>query len=239
MFDDATKNKVGRWVAGDITISSEPGHALKRWREIFGMSQTALAENLGISPSVISDYEAGRRKSPGVATIKKIVDAFIGVDDKQGGRVTRAFAHMFGTQLPPDIVLDIREFEEPISGKILCKAINGEVVVNGKLLNQKLFGYTVIDSARAVVELSAEEFTRLYGLTTERALVFTGVTTGRSPMVAVKVRGITPGVVILHGKVKKVDKLGAKIAESLRVPLVVSQVPSVKGLLERLRKTAI
>ena len=238
-MENLTKDRVARWIAGDITLSAEPGNAIKRWRETFGMNQASLAEALEISPSVISDYEAGRRKSPGAATVKRIVEAFIKVDEQQGGKITRAFVHMFGTQLSPDIVLDIREFKEPIEGKALCKAVEGEVVVNKDLLHQKLFGYTVVDSYKAVLGLSADEFRRLYGLTTERALVFTGVTTGRSPMVAIKVMGITPGMVIFHGELKQVDPLGLKIAEILRVPLVVSKLPSVNDLLEGLRKCAI
>lgn len=238
-MEDPTKDRVAKWIAGDITLSGEPGSAIKRWRETFGVSQASLAKALGISPSVISDYEAGRRKSPGATTIKRIVEAFIKVDEQQGGKIARAFVHMFGTQLSPDIVLDIREFKEPIDGKVLCKAVEGEVVVNKDLLHQKLFGYTIVDSYKAVLGLSVDEFRRLYGLTTERALVFTGVTTGRSPMVAIKVMGITPGMVIFHGELKQVDPLGVKIAEILRVPLVVSKLPSVNDLLEGLRKCAI
>ena len=90
----------------------------------------------------------------------------------------------------------------------------------------------------AVLGLSADDFRRLYGLTTERVLVFTGVTTGRSPMVAVKVIGITPGMVLLHGGLKEVDPLAIKIAELLKVPLVVSRLPSVEALLEGLRNCA-
>jgi predicted transcriptional regulator len=39
----------------------------------FKISQTELADHLKLSPSVISDYESGRRKSPGIQTIKKII----------------------------------------------------------------------------------------------------------------------------------------------------------------------
>ncbi len=232
------RERIARWIAGDITISDDAGGALKRWRERFGMSQTSLAKVMHISPSVISDYEAGRRKSPGAATIKRVVDAFLKIDEQQGGDVSRTFAQVFGTQLPPDIVLEIREFDEPTDGKTICKAVGGNIVANKDLLSQKLFGYTIIDSYKAVLGLSADDFRRLYGLTTERALVFTGVTTGRSPMVAVKVIGITPGMVILHGELKRVDALGVKIAELLRVPLVISRLPSVGDLLEGLRKCA-
>ncbi len=232
------RERIARWIAGDITLSDDAGGALKRWRERFGMSQTSLAKVMHISPSVISDYEAGRRKSPGAATIKRVVDAFLKIDEQQGGDVSRTFAQVFGTQLPPDVVLEIREFDEPTDGKAICKAVGGNIVANKDLLSQKLFGYTIIDSYKAVLGLSADDFRRLYGLTTERALVFTGVTTGRSPMVAVKVIGITPGMVILHGELKRVDALGVKIAELLRVPLVISRLPSVGDLLEGLRKCA-
>ena len=237
-MEDPIKGRVARWIAGEIVLSSKPGNAIKRWRETFGMSQTSLAEALGISPSVISDYEAGRRKSPGASTVRRIVEALLKVDEQQGGKVAGAFTHMFGTRLPPDIVLDIREFKEPVSGKALCKALEGEVVANKDLLDRKLFGYTVVDSYKAVLGLSSDEFTRLYGLTTERALVFTGVTTGRSPMVAIKVIGITPGMVVLQGELKQVDPLGIKIAELLHLPLVWSKIFSTGELLEKLRACA-
>lgn len=232
------REKIAKWIAGDIALSDDTGGALKRWRERFGLNQTALAKVMRVSPSVISDYESGRRKSPGAATIKRVVDAFLKVDEEGGGDVCRTFSHVFGSELPPDVVLEIREFSEPVDGKVISKAVVGKVVANKELLNQKLFGYTVIDSYKAVVGLSSDDFRRLYGLTTERALVFTGVTTGRSPMVAVKVIGITPGMVILHGKLEEADALAVKIAELLKVPLVISRVPSVPKLLEGLRKCA-
>lgn len=237
MFDDSTKSRVARWVAGDIILSNDTSYALKRWREMFGMSQTALAKALKISPSVISDYEAGRRKSPGSVTIRRIVQTFIRADEQQKGRVIRAFTHMFGTQLPFDVVLETREFEGSIDGKSFCEAIKGEVVSNEDLLDRKIFGYTVIDSHQAILNLSASEFERLYGLTAERALIFTGVTMGRSPMVAIKVKGITPGLIVFHGKLKQVDPLGIKIAEILKVPLIVSRLPTVKDLMEKLHES--
>lgn len=239
MFEDSSKNQVARWIAGDISISGDPGQVLRRWRNKFEISQTDLAKSLDISPSVISDYESGRRKSPGVVTVRKIVESFLEIDEKRGGQVTRAFAHRFGTRLPPDIVLDIREFDNPISGKEFCEAIDVKVIANEELLTSNLFGYTVVDGRRAIVELSPDDFMKLYGLSTERALVFTEVSTGRSPLVAIKVRGITPGVVVLHGDIKKPDELGVKIAEDLRVPLVISEASSSEKLLEKLRSTTV
>ncbi|KXB02158.1 XRE family transcriptional regulator [candidate division MSBL1 archaeon SCGC-AAA261D19] len=238
MFESESKNRVAKLVAGDIALSSEPCRALKKWREKFEIDQTTLAEALEISPSVISDYESGRRKSPGVAMIRKIIKALLEVDEKEGRQVTETLAYRFGARLPPDIVLGMRELVDPLSGKELCEAVEGKAIANENLLNQKLLGYTVVNGPKAIIELSSNDFMGLYGLSTERALVFTRVTRGRSPLVAIKVRGITPGAIILHGKIKEPDELGLKIAEDLRVPLIISQVPTVEKLLEGLQNLA-
>lgn len=235
MFNDATKNRVARWIAGDISVSKDPGSSLKRWRNKFGIKQNTLAERLDISPSVISDYESGRRKSPGVGIIKKVVRTFIEIDEEKGGQVTRAFANRFGAHLPPEIVLGMEEFEKPINGKKLAEVVDGEILANEESLDRNLFGYTAIDSPKAVLELSTEDFMALYGLTTERALIFTKVSTGRSPLVAIKVRGITPGAVVLHGKIDEADRLGVRIAENLKVPLILSRTTKVDKLLENLQ----
>jgi len=60
-------------------------------------------------------------------------------------------------------------------------------------------GHTVIDSIEAITRLSSEEFYRLYGQSSNRALVFTNVTRGESPLVAMRVVNPTPNAVVLHG----------------------------------------
>ncbi|AFL95561.1 putative transcriptional regulator [Thermococcus cleftensis] len=229
------KEALAKRIAGEITLSSDPGKTMRKWREIFGISQTELAEYLGVSSSVISDYEGGRRKSPGASTIRKFVEALLEIDEKRGGNVIRAFSKTIGSELPTSAILDIREFALPITIKDLVNAIKGEVVANIHLLDRRIYGYTVVDSIRAILEMSSEEFLKLYGWTTERALIFTKVTTGRSPMIAVRVQGLKPAVVVLHG-VKKLDELAVKLAERERVPLVVSNVASETELITGLRR---
>ncbi len=59
-------------IAGEITISDNPGITIRKWREEFNISQMELSRFMNVSPSVISDYESGRRKSPGASSIKKL-----------------------------------------------------------------------------------------------------------------------------------------------------------------------
>jgi predicted transcriptional regulator len=46
---------------------------MRKWRELFAVSQISLSEKMAVFSSVISDYESGRRKSPGAKIIKKFV----------------------------------------------------------------------------------------------------------------------------------------------------------------------
>jgi len=65
-------------------------------------------------------------------------------------------------------------------------------------------------------------------------LIFTKVSTGRSPMIAIKVQGIIPSLVVLHGA-KKIDEIAVQLAEIQKIPLILSPIETLEELLEGLR----
>jgi putative transcriptional regulator len=221
-------------MAGEIVISASPAKTIKKWRSVFGVSQSDLASRLGVSPSVISDYESGRRKSPGSELVKRFVDALIEVDVSRGSQVIRGYERLLDGGAMTGAVMDMREFAFPLKAEDLCGIVKGSPVANEDLLTKDIYGYTALDSPRAILELSSDEFLRIYGLTSERALVFTKVSGGRSPFVAIRVSPIKPGLVILHG-LKKVDPLGLMIAEREKIPVILSSIEDADELIESLR----
>ena len=90
-MDQETLNKenLTKKIAGEIVLSRDAGKVIQKWRNIFKIPQRKLADEMGIMPSVISDYENGRRKSPGIKIVKKIVDALINIDEKRGGKIIK------------------------------------------------------------------------------------------------------------------------------------------------------
>jgi putative transcriptional regulator len=183
---------------------------------------------------VISDYESGRRRSPGSELVKKFVDALIEVDVSRGSQVIRGYERLLEVGVLTGAVLDMREFAFPLKAEDVCKIVEGTPVANEDLMKKDIYGYTALDGPRAILELSSDEFLRIYGLTSERALVFTKVSGGRSPFVAIRVSPIKPGLVILHG-LKEVDPLGIKIAEIERIPVILSGIESDEALITALR----
>jgi putative transcriptional regulator len=142
-------------IAGEITLSENPGGALKKWRQILDVSQKDLANALNISPSVISDYEAGRR-SPGVEFVRKYTQALVAQDKRKKGGITGKIP---ATE-KSGAILDMREFINPLTGREFIKHVNGKVMACEELLEEKIYGYTVIDSIKAILELSDTEFPR-------------------------------------------------------------------------------
>jgi putative transcriptional regulator len=226
------RDTLAKRIAGEIVLSSNPGQTMRKWRGLLNVNQMELAEELELSPSVISDYETGRRLSPGSGFIKRYVEALLDLDQQRGGDYIRQMARI--TMDPSDVFTDIREFMQPVTIEQVCRAVDAEVLTGKEKMGQDLFGYTIIDSVKAILTLSGLDFYRIFGATSERALVFTEVSQGRSPMIAVKISPFKPRVVILHGKIKKIDPLAVSLAEHEGLPLAYSQLQSEEELVDAL-----
>jgi putative transcriptional regulator len=206
---------------------------MRKWRELFAVSQMTLSETMGLSSStVISDYESGRRKSPGSKFIRRFVLSLLHIDEGKGSRFIREFAKL--TSSPSMAVVDLREFPIPVRVEYLCKAISGEIVAVKDKYVKEVNGYTVVDSTKAVEAYSGSEYAQLFGATTERALIFTNVETGALPMMLVRVSSLKPRIVVFH-KIPP-DEEAIRIAEYEQIPLIYSSAPTLEQLVKSLRK---
>ncbi len=208
-------------MAGEITLSIEAGATLRKWRESFEFSQSELAGRLGINPSVISDYESGRRKSPGIATVKRLVEALVDMDADRGGHIIARYHSLIN---PTEGILDIVEYRRNIPAMEFVDAIEGRALVLADIEEKKVQGYTLIDAVKAIASLNANDYVRVYGWSTERALVFSGIKYGRSPMIAIRVHPMKPSLVVYH-QPEDVDKLAYRLAEYEQIPLITTELP--------------
>lgn len=226
------KEALARRIAGEIVLSNNPGRTLRKWREIFSTTQIALAKKLQVVPSVISDYENGRR-SPGTHFIRRFISALISINEEEGGLFLKELSRLVST--PSDAIIDMREFPIAVEGRVISETVDGIPVACESLLRRSTYGYTVLDSIKAIQTLSIADAYMIFGVTTERALIFTGVSKGRSPMVAIRVHPLKPRMVVIHGP-ESVDELAIRLAEVEQIPLVLSRMNSVDKLVIALNK---
>ncbi|MEZ0249264.1 MAG: helix-turn-helix domain-containing protein [Thermoproteus sp.] len=227
---------VAMYIAGDIIMSENPGEAIKRWRLVFGLTQTALAIRLNTSPSVISDYESGRRKFPGARFVKRLVQALIEADLERGSPIVNLLMRQILKEKYWVAVIDMRDFASPVPMREFLNAIDAQVLIEPPAVD--IYGYTLVDSIKLVLEVPSNEYLRLYGTTSQRAAIFTKVSTGRSPVIAVKamsaVVNLKPAILVLHG-VKEVDGLALEICKREYIPLAVTNL-EIETLIDNLRR---
>lgn len=225
------KEALAEKIAGEITLSPKPGKTIRKWRTAFNISQTQLAEFLKLSPSVISDYESGRRQSPGILTVKKIIDAFIQLDTQtNNGNIIRKYQFITKNQ---EGILDIMEYPYTIPLDKFVKKIHGKLLTKKTDNTKPIKGFTLVDGIEIIKTLTSTSYSTLYGWSTERALIFTGIRYGRSPMIAIRIHPVKPSMVVYHSP-GGVDTLAISLAERENIPLVTTEIA-----LDELRKILI
>jgi putative transcriptional regulator len=214
-------------IAGNVVASPDPGKAMRAWREKLAIKQVTLAKSLRISASVLSDYESGRRPSPGVQFVRKYIEALVSLDEGKGRFVSRLLSSE-----KDEAILSIGEFHSPLDASKILGLLNATVLA-GDPASVRIYGYTVVDSIKTIYALSGYDFYRIFGATTERVLVFTKVGMGRSPLVAIRVSQLKPRVVVIHGP-KEVDPLAVELARREGLVLALSGSPSEESLIAAL-----
>ncbi len=215
-------------MASEITLSSHPGLTIKKWREIFKITQNELASKINVKSSVISDYENGRRKSPGIGLIKNFIEGMILIDQDRGSPIINKYSIPDKTA-----IIDIQEFFMGISIENFSKTIDGEILTGEKNLEKLIYGYTIIDSLKAILTFSADDFIRIFGWNSDRALIFTGVEFGRSPMIAIRTHTPKPTAIVYH-QPKRIDSLAIKLAELENIALLKTDIP-INDLMGKLK----
>ncbi|MFB6283475.1 MAG: helix-turn-helix domain-containing protein [Halobacteria archaeon] len=218
------ERKLKEKIAGETVLSDEPGGTLKKWRKDFGIAQNQLSEVLDVSSSVISDYEGGRRDSPGTGVIKGYIQAMMEIDRRNGSRNIRRYRRILGAGFEGDAVKELKEYQDEVPLDSFLGAIKARTVRSGG--GNAVRGYTLIDSVEAISSLSHTEFTELYGWSTDRALIFTDINRGESPLVAIRVTQLKPNAVVFHGiHETRLSDLAPELAEAEDVHLSITNLP--------------
>jgi len=216
-------------IAGEVVLSETPGATIRKWRETFKVSQFDLSEKMDVRPSVISDYENGRIKSPGIGTVRRLVDSLFEIDEQRGGDIIKKYS-MLETS---DAIKGIGEYPSGTRLRDILDSIKAKTETS-RDTSRLVYGFTIVDSLKAVMEFNSQDYLKVYGWSTERVLVFTDVHYGRSPMIAIRAHPMKPAAVVFQ-RPDRVDPLAIKLAELEGVVLASSDM-DVREMKERLEK---
>jgi putative transcriptional regulator len=128
------------------------------------------------------------------------------------------------------------EYARPRTMDEVARALKGVWLAGTAMMDQPVYGYTVVDSIKAVTSLESFDFLRILGGNTMRVVVFTNVSRGRSPIIAAKIFPIRPRMIAVHGprSAEEVDRLAVELAERSGMPYVLSLHKTVDEILDAL-----
>src|SRR3989442_5189839 len=140
---------------------------MRKWRTEFRITQTDLAKHMRVSPSVISDYESGRRTSPGIGMIKTLVDAILEIDRRTGQKVAKRYEEF------SDVIPSMKEFSLGMRAADFLRKIDGRPLTHSPALRRVLNGYTVIDSIKTDTILGPTDHQQIHRRSRRRGVLFT------------------------------------------------------------------
>jgi len=124
------------------------------------------------------------------------------------------------------------EYPYSIPIKKFIKALRGKLLTSKIDTKTNIKGFTLVDGIEIIKTINSTSYSTLYGWSTERALIFTGIRYGRSPMIAIRVHPVKPSVVVYHDA-GAIDPLAIQLAEQEKIPLVLTNLP-INELREKL-----
>ena len=135
-------------IAGEITLSGDPGATLRKWRTDFDVSQTTLADHLDVSSSVIDNLREWTARESGYRrrSSHRHGTALTSTKHRGGDRI-RQYARVLSAGFDSSIVNDLREYSTSIPLADFYDAIDATELAQGT--SAGITGHTVIDSIEA------------------------------------------------------------------------------------------
>ncbi len=233
MNDKIAELMIGKKIAGDIVFADDHGAAMKKWRRKFKITQREIAATLGIMPSVISDYESSRRKSPGIRVVRRYIEAMIHLDKKRGGKVMADLSKEFLQVNISDAIIEMKEFdiENPVG--VLDRKLGLRYYVEPS--KEKAAGVIYLDAMKAIINMSYPELVKMFSMTNDMILILDNINNGRTSLPVIKLTGLRPSLVVLVSS-NEPDDLAIRVARDINVGLATTPMKRddiIKVLRER------
>lgn len=221
-------------IAGELVFSADVGKSIQKWRTNLRISQRELAGRMKIGPSVVSDYESGRRKSPGARMIRKIVECMLLIDFEKRQALSLAGAMPLSESAIDENIITLVPFSGPKSVEEVARNTEGSIVAGEKSKKTVSDGCVVIDSL-GKENLSFSDLRKICDSCHGKASVFTKPSDGCSVIITSKIVGIYPSCVIFYGvkDLIELSSIALSIADSEGIPVIISSIQSKDLFLKR------
>jgi putative transcriptional regulator len=215
-------------ILGDIAANENYGLVMKKWRELFNITQSRIAKELQIKQSVISDYENNRRKSPGIEFIRKYTQSLINIGKKERKKEYETIIEDLGLKKEVN-KLFAGEFKTKIGSKEVINLLNGTQIL-AQPSQSSFQNYLFFSDKITNIVTKQPSYKLLKDLKSkkETVYIFSHVRTGKVPLILLKMmsklnRLEMPKLIIFQSKGFKLSSFARKIAKNNNISIAVTR----------------
>lgn len=228
-------------ILGDIAANEEYGFVMKKWRELFNITQAKVAQELNIKPSVISDYEGSRRRSPGIGFVRKYVNTIIKLSEIHEKESFEKVKKLLGIVNETNSLLN-KTFESKNTESIL-NLLNAEKLTRRK--NSEFFQECIFFSnkiSHVLTKMPSKKLFNHFKNSTDKFFIFSKVKSGRIPLILLNLLSKTnkskmPGLIIFQTNDEfKLSRFVRRMAERNKITLGITnkEISEIKKIVEKL-----
>jgi putative transcriptional regulator len=174
-------------IMGDITVNENYGLVMKKWRDLFNITQSKIAKKLDIKQSVISDYENNRRKSPGIEFIRKYTIALLNIARQESRKEYDNVKKELIGNINEDSLFR-GEFSKGLKNKDVLKLLNATQIIAPE--EQSVFGNYLFFSdniSGLITKKPTYELLKELKNKENTVFIFSNVKTGKLPLITLKI----------------------------------------------------
>ncbi|MFX0209238.1 MAG: hypothetical protein ACFFDT_24855 [Candidatus Hodarchaeota archaeon] len=179
---EASSDYLFRIMVGEVVLSENTGNCLRRLRVLLGITQMEVSAHLNIASSVISDYEANRRKSPGILWIRNFIRALIELEETKGFPTLSILTPLIEKMGTIEPIITAIQFPNPFSLMKFCKAVDATIrfpIKDNYEPETYILGFLVVDGRKLLERCSSNIKGNLMEVVSNIAIIFENTQTGR------------------------------------------------------------
>ncbi|MBN1924107.1 MAG: helix-turn-helix domain-containing protein [Nanoarchaeota archaeon] len=215
-------------ILGDIAANEDYGLVMKKWRELFNITQSRIAKELKIKQSVISDYENNRRKSPGIEFIRKYTTGIVSIASKENKKEYESVIESLELNKESSKLLR-GVFKKSMNNSQIIKLLKATQIISQE--NQSLFKDFVFFSdnlSKILTKQPSLKLIKSLKSNNEIVYIFSRVKSGKIPLITLKLLSKInkidlPKLIIFQSDKFKISSLARRIAKNNNICIAVTK----------------
>lgn len=215
-------------ILGDIAANENYGLVMKKWRDLFNITQSRIAKELDIKQSVISDYENNRRRSPGIEFLRKYTISLVTVGKKEKKKEFESVIEDLGLKKEKK-KLFVGEFEQAMACKKVLNLLKATQILS-QPVQSDFKNYIFFSDKISNIMTKQPSYKLLKNLNnkTETVFIFSNVKTGKVPLILLKMLSKLnklemPKLLIYQSNSFKLSSFARKLAKNNNISIGVTK----------------